>query len=150
MDTMKWISLFTAVILCGCVGQESFMVTDIVFCENEPFDRSYNQKIDAVYAHKDIVWIYIEAFRFSYTEEDLTYVAYFDTKLEVYDDQGTLIGEVTQPMEVPSQEELVYVWFKFWIDTIELKEGVYTAKITVTDTVSGETAVTEGTFTVEK
>jgi hypothetical protein len=78
------------------------------------------------------------------------YVVYFDTEMKVYDAKGSTCHEGTRSIRIPFQEEPVYAWFSFWIDTIKLKEGIYTVKVTVTDTISGETVVTEGTFTVKK
>lgn len=149
METKRCISLVITGILCGCAGQEPFTTTDITFCVSEPFDRSYNQMLDAVYTQGDIAWIYMEVFKFSYIKEDLLYTAYFDTALNVYDEKGITCHEGTRSQRIPFQKEPVYAWFSFWIDTIKLKEGVYTVKITITDTISGETVVTEGMFTVE-
>ena len=147
----KWIFIMF-VVLCGCIGQEKLTLTEITFCTNEPFDRSYEQNPDAIYMQGETVWIYFETFKFQYTEEErqgvTIYSASFDVKLEVYDDDGIIVLKGTQPIEVASADELVYVWFKFWIDTNEF-EGVYTVKITVTDTLSEESAQTEGTFTVK-
>lgn len=138
--------IFLLIILCGCIGQQEFTLTDITFCAGEPFERSYQQKHDA-YMQGEIVWLYCEAFKFDY-KEDHPYVASFHTVLNVYDAEGTFIGEVAQNIEVPFQESPVYVWFKFWIDSSDLEEGVYTVQLTITDTVSRQSATAEGTFSI--
>lgn len=143
--------LFVVILLLGCIGQkEPLALTDITFCAYEPGDRSYQQKLDAVYTYGDTVWMYLECFYFNYNKEGERYTALFDTKIEVYYEDGSRLGEVTQPVQISSEVTPVYTWFKFWIDTIDLRLGKYTVKITVTDTLSGQTAVSEGTFTVEK
>lgn len=147
---MKWsvFAVLVAIFVSGCIGQEKFTVTDITFCNAEPFDRSYSRNPDAAYTTGDIVWVYMEVFRFEYLEEEEGYVSYFDSTLEVFDAQGTSQGEVTQSIEVPSDTKPVYMWFKFWIDTVDLGEGTYTVVVTITDTISKKSATTEGTFSV--
>lgn len=149
---MKKHMVFFVVItfLCACVGQETFTLTDITFCANEPADRSYDQKLDPTYQQGETVWIYLEAFRFDYREEDQSYVAYFDTVFEVYDEKGNCIHQGIQQMEIPSRSTPVYVWFTFFIESEYLEEGIYTVRITVTDTLSGQTATAEGTFYIVK
>jgi hypothetical protein len=145
----RWILiLIIGVIFCECLGQEGLVLTDIIFCVSEPANRSYNQTPDPVYNHGDIAWIYCECFRFDYRKEDHKFVAFFDTKLEVYDSESNYIGDMRQSMEIPSTEKPVYVWFKFWIDTANLKEGAYIVRITVKDTLSGKSTVSEGSFSV--
>jgi hypothetical protein len=148
----RWIPFILIVVGCGCVGQEAFTVTDITFCDSEPFDRTYSKNPDASYISGDIVWIYLEAFRFGYTEEmkgeDLIYLASFESTLELYYEDTYITGG-SQPIEIASADVPTYAWFKFWIDTALLEEGVYTVSLVITDTASGESAKTEGTFTVE-
>ncbi len=142
-----WIPLFLILIICcGCVAQEKFTLTDIIFCENQPADRAYEQKQDPTYLQGETVWIYFEAFRFDYTEEEYLYVVSFDATLELFDEQGSFVGGTTERMEESSSEIPVYWWFKFWIESSDLGEGEYTVRITLIDTVSGESAATEGTF----
>ncbi|MGC1120865.1 MAG: hypothetical protein WBA22_07200 [Candidatus Methanofastidiosia archaeon] len=147
---MKWsvCAVLVAVFVSGCIGQEKFTVTDITFCSAEPSDRSYSRNPNAVYTKGDTLWVYMEAFRFEYLEKGEGYVSYFDATLEVFDAEGTSQGEVTQSMEVPSDTKPVYMWFKFWIDTVDLGEGTYTVVVTITDTISKKSAVAEGTFSV--
>lgn len=149
-NLMKLVSLFIVLLLtCACLGQKpDFTLTDIVFCSNEPSDRSYEQKMDATYTYGDIIWLYLECFRFEYTESGDGYTSQFDTEMQVYDDTGTSIRKVTQSMDVPSQVKPVYVWFTFWIDTATLRAGTYTVKITVIDKIAGKKALSEGTFTI--
>ncbi|MBU6997906.1 MAG: hypothetical protein HXS41_11705 [Theionarchaea archaeon] len=147
---MKWsvCALLAAVIISSCIGQEEFTVTDITFCNAEPFERSYNINPDAFYTARDIVWIYVEAFRFTSLERGEGYISCFDATVEVFDAQGVSQGDVIQSIEIPSDTEPSFVWFKFWIDTIDLNEGIYTVVVTITDAISGERAATEGTFSV--
>ncbi|MBU7015128.1 MAG: hypothetical protein HXS52_00860 [Theionarchaea archaeon] len=147
---MKWsvCLVLVAVFAIGCLGQENFTVTDITFCNTEPSDRSYSRNPDAAYTRGDILWMYMEAFRFGYLEEEEGYVSYFDATLEVFDAQGISQGEITQSMEIPLERKPVYVWFKFWIATANLGEGTYTVTVTITDTISEKSAVAEGTFSI--
>jgi hypothetical protein len=69
-------------------------------------------------------------------------------KLEVFDSQGICIAEITEPVEIYEKVEPPYVWLNFWIDTHRLKEGEYTVRITVIDTVSGKDATIEGSFII--
>jgi hypothetical protein len=143
----KWIVLGMLVIFCGCMAEE-YMLTELTFCAGEPSDRSYDQKLDATYMKGETVWIYVEAFGFLYEEEGSKYMAKFDANMEVVDDSGSSLGTLSQHLDVPSDVEPVYIWLKFWIDSTALAPGAYTARITVTDLMSGEAAVSEGTFTV--
>jgi hypothetical protein len=147
---MKWsvCAVLVAVFVSGCMGQEKFTVTDITFCNAEPSDRSYSRNPDAVYTRGDIVWMYMEAFRFEYLEKEEGYVSYFDATLEVFNAHGTSQGEITQSIEIPLERKPVYVWFKFWIATASLGEGTYTITVTLTDTISKKSAVAEGTFSI--
>lgn len=131
---------------CGCVSQEEFMLTDIIFCESQPADRAYEQKQDPTYVQGETVWIYLEAFKFDYTEEAYLYVVSFDVTLELFDEQGSFIRGGTERMEESSSEVPVYWWFRFWMDSGDLEEGAYIVRITMTDTLSGESATTENTF----
>lgn len=126
------------------------MLTDITFCVNEPADRSYEPKPDPTYIKGETVWMYLEGFKFRYKEEDYLYVISFDSRMELYDEQGNLIREGTQRMDMPSSKKPVYIWFTFWIDTSVLEEGVYTVRITITDRLSGRSATSEGIFSVVK
>ncbi|MBU7023671.1 MAG: hypothetical protein HXS40_05840 [Theionarchaea archaeon] len=148
---MKWsvCAVLVAVLLSGCLGQEKFTVTDITFCSAEPSDRSYSRNPDAVYTKGDIVWVYMEAYRFEYLEKEAGFVSYFDATVEILDADGTSQGEITESMEVPSDTKPVYTWFKFWIGTADLGEGTYTVVVTITDTVSRKSATTEGTFSIK-
>jgi hypothetical protein len=143
----KWMVLL--VIFCACLGQKSqFTVTNITFCASEPSDRAYDKQPDSVYTQGDMVWMYLEAFKFDYTETGSGYNVVFNVSLEVFNAQGTSVRSGTQIMEFPSKNEPVYVWFSFWIDSTDLPQGVYTVEMTITDTLSGDSAVTEGIFTI--
>lgn len=145
----KEISLII-ILICGCIGQEVFTLTDITFCINEPFDRSYEQNRDATYVQGETVWIYFEAFRFETRQEENTFMAVFEMTLELLDSEGTVILKGAQHLDIPSEEEPSYLWFKYWIDTRDLEEGVYTVRITAIDNLSGESATSESTFSVVK
>lgn len=144
----KWI--FLILLVCACMGQQSqFTITDITFCASEPSDRAYITQPDSLYTQGDIVWIYLEAFKFDYTKTNSKYKAIFAVDLTVYTEQGKEIRSGTQHMEFPSKEEPVYVWFKLWINSTELSKGIYTVELTITDTISKKSAVSEGTFYIE-
>ena len=145
----KEISLIL-IMICGCIGQEVFTLTDITFCTNEPFDRSYEQNRDAVYSRGETVWLYFEAFRFETKQEKDAFVAVFEITLELLDREGTSILKGAQHLDIPSEETPSYLWFKYWIDTQDLEEGIYTVRITAIDNVSGESSTSEGTFSVVK
>lgn len=144
----KWIVLGILIILCGCTAQGGFTLTDLTFCDGEPGDRSYIENPDATYTQGETVWMYLEGLGFLTEEKDNKFVGSFDVELELFDDQGTSLGEFSQLLEEPSDEEPDYVWFKFWVDSSTLVAGMYTVRITVTDRLSGETASVEGTFKI--
>ncbi|MBU7032932.1 MAG: hypothetical protein HXS53_10405 [Theionarchaea archaeon] len=134
-------------IFTGCIGQEeSFMLTDIIFCTDEPSNRSYEQNFEHRYVRGDILWVYLECFRFEPMVDNGTYVAVFDATLEIFDDVGTCIESGSQVIEVPTTAHPGYVWLKFWISTDTMEEGTYTLKITVKDTVSHEQATSQGEY----
>ena len=143
----KWIVFGMLVIFCGCMAEE-YRLTELTFCDGEPFDRSYDQKLDATYTIGETVWMYFEAFGFLYEEEGSKYMVRVDANLEVFDDSGSSLGTFSQHLDIPSDVEPVYIWLKFWIDSTVLAPGTYTVQVTVTDTISGEAAVSEGTFTL--
>ncbi|MGD2250485.1 MAG: hypothetical protein PVF58_18975 [Candidatus Methanofastidiosia archaeon] len=144
----KWLLL--TLLVCACLGQKSqFTVTDMTFCTSEPSDRAYDRQPDSVYSPGDIVWMYLEVFKFDYTETDSGYTAVFTVSLQVYNTQGGSVRSGTHPMETSFKGEPVYTWFKFWIDSTDLPPGVYTVELTITDTLSGDSAVTEGVFTID-
>lgn len=146
-----WIPLAVIVLVfCGCIAQEKFTLTDIIFCASEPADRSYDQKHDPTYVPGETVWIYLEAFKFETREEGYFYVMSFDYTLEVYDEQGNYILGGPDHIEESSSEDPVYVWFRFWIETSGFEEGAYTVKIVMTDTFSKQSATSEGTFYLVK
>lgn len=148
----KWTSVAVVIILlagCGCIRQEKFTLTDITFCASKPADRAYDQKLDPTYVQGDTVWIYMEAFRFQSEEEGYLYVMSFDATLELYDAQGKFIRGGKEHIKTSSDREPVYMWFRFWIGTEDL-EGTYTVRIIITDTLSGESAASEGTFFIVK
>lgn len=151
---MRKICVGILVIVCmelftGCTGQEeSFMITDITFCTGEPFDRSYEQNPDHRYAGGDLIWVYLECFRFDSMMDNGDSIAVFNITLEILDDVGACIQTGSQVIEVPTASTPVYAWLKFWISTDTMEEGTYTLRITVEDTISGEQATSQGEFTI--
>ena len=151
---MRKLIPFIVMAVLGCIGQESFMLTDITFCADEPYERIYEQKPDTTYVQGEIVWMYLEGFKFQYNEEqkdELTiYSASFEVTLKVFDSNGNVVLEGNQPIDIASAQPLTYAWFKFWIESKDFEEGTYTVQITAVDSLSGESATTEGTFFIVK
>ena len=151
---MRKLIPFIVMAVLGCIGQESFMLTDITFCADEPYERTYEHNPDATYVQGEIVWMYLEGFKFQYNEEqkdELTiYSASFEVTLKVYDSDRNIVLEGNQPIDIASAQLLTYAWFKFWIESKDFEEGTYTVQITAVDSLSGESATTEGTFFIVK
>lgn len=133
----------------GCVGKEdSFMITEIIFCTDEPSDRSYQQKSDSTYTQGEIIWIYLECFRCEVTMDGEAYVAQIHTILEIIDDTETCMKTESQFMEIPTTAHPIYIWLTFRIRTDALVPGTYTLSLTVEDTLSGETATSRKAFSI--
>ena len=92
--------------------------------------------------------MYLECSEFECKEKNNEFVTSFKVKLEVFDSQGICIAEITEPLEFSEKVKPPYATFNFWIDTHRLKEGEYTVRITVIDTVSGKDATIEGSFII--
>ncbi len=123
-------------------------LTDIIFCASESSAESIDKKPEATYKRGEKVWMYLECSGFQCKGENNGYVASFKAKLQIFDEQGTCVAEMTEPMEISEKTKLPYVFFNFWIDTHRAEEGEYTVRITVIDTVSGKSGTIEGSFFV--
>jgi hypothetical protein len=134
-------------LITGCIHEEdSFMTTDVTFCTDEPSDRSYEQNTDHTYCRGEPIWIYLECFRFTSTEDNGEYSALFNTTLEIFDHTGACVHTRSQLMEIPTTADPVYIWLKFWIKTDTLTAGTYTLSLTVEDTLGGEQSISRGEF----
>jgi hypothetical protein len=139
--------LISMELITGCTQEEdSFMTTDITFCKDEPFQRSYEQNSDRTYCQGELVWVYLECFRFSVSEDNGEFNARFNTTLEIFDNTGTCVHRGSEPMKIPTTAHPVYIWLKFWVETDAFPAGTYTLSITVEDILTGDHSPSRGEF----